>query len=143
MGYEFLEHTADLKIKIEEENLDEAFKTAALAIKQAMAENIVVKEKINRILNIEGKDLQDLLYSFMEEFIFLLDADDFLLASIVDLEVNFNEENNLWNLTSTISGDNASNYRFSNDVKAITFNEMKIQEDKENNKVIIQFVLDV
>ncbi len=143
MGYEFLDHTADLKIKIEESSLDEAFKTAALAIKQAMAENIEVSQKITRIVSVEGKDLQDLLYNFMEEFIFLLDADDFILADIIDLEVNKDEEKNIWTLSSTISGDNASNYRFSNDVKAITFNEMKIQEDKENNKVVIQFVLDV
>lgn len=141
MGYEFLDHTADLKIKIEEPTLDEAFKTAALAIKQAMAENISVAQKITRIVSVEGKDLQDLLYNFMEEFIFLLDADDFILADILDLEVNKDAEKNLWTLTSTISGDNASNYRFSNDVKAITFNDMKIQEEPE--KVIIQFVLDV
>ena len=143
MGYEFLDHTADLKIKIEEETLDETFKTAALAIKQAMAENVEVKSKITRIVSVEGKDLQDLLYNFMEEFIFLLDADDFLLSDVEDLEVNRDEEKNVYVLTSTISGDNASNYRFSNDVKAVTFNEMKIQEDKENNKWVIQFVLDV
>jgi SHS2 domain-containing protein len=79
----------------------------------------------------------------MEEFIFLLDADDFLLADVLDLEVNKDEEKNIWTLSSTISGDNASNYRFSNDVKAVTFNDMKIQEDTSNNVVTIQFVLDV
>ena len=143
MGYEFLEHTADLKIRVEEPTIDEAFKTAALAIKQAMAEDIEVAQKINRVISVEGKDLQDLLYRFMEEFIFLLDADDFILSDVLDLEVIKDEERNLWTLASTISGDNASSYRFSNDVKAITFNEMKIEEDKENNKVTIYFVLDV
>jgi len=143
MGYEFLEHTADLKIRIEESSLDEAFKTAAMAIKQAMAENVSVAQKITRVVSVEGKDLQDLLYNFMEEFIFLLDADDFILAEVIDVEVNRDEEKNIWVLSSTIIGDNASSYRFSNDVKAITFNEMKIEEDKEHEKVVIQFVLDV
>src|SRR3989338_8799480 len=92
MPYEFLEHTADLKIRVEEPTLDEAFKTSAIALKQAMAENIEVKSKITRLVTIEEKDINDLLYRFMEEFIYLLDADDFLMSEIVDLEVNKDNE---------------------------------------------------
>jgi SHS2 domain-containing protein len=143
MGYEFLEHTADIKILVEEPNLDEAFKTSAMALKQVMAENVQVKSKITRIISVEGKDLQDLLYSFLEEFIFLLDADDFLLSEVIDLEVNKDQEKNVYVLSATIIGDSASNYRFSNNVKAVTFNDMKIEEDKENNNCVIQLVLDV
>ena len=141
MSYKFLEHTADLKIRVEEPTLDEAFKTSALALKQAMAENIEVKSKITRLVTIEEKDINDLLYRFMEEFIYLLDADDFLMSEIVDLEVNKDNEKNVYVLSATISGDNASNYRFSNDVKAVTFNEMKVIE--EEGKCTIQIVLDV
>lgn len=143
MPYTFLEHTADVKILVEEPTLDEAFKTAAMALKQTMAENVEVKSKITRIITLEENDINDLLYRFMEEFIYLLDADDFLMSEIIDLEVNKDNEKNLFVLSATISGDNASNYRFSNDVKAVTFNEMKITEDKKNNKCTIQIVLDV
>src|SRR3989344_3602604 len=141
MSYKFLEHTADLKIRVEEPTLDEAFKTSAIALKQAMAENIEVKSKITRLVTIEEKDINDLLYRFMEEFIYLLDADDFLMSEIVDLEVNKDNEKNIYVLSATISGDSASNYRFSNDVKAVTFNEMKVIE--EEGKCTIQIVLDV
>lgn len=143
MAYKFLEHTADLKILVEESNLDEAFKTSAIALKQAMAENVEVKSKITRLITIEEKDINDLLYKFMEEFIYLLDAENFLMSEIIDLEVNKDNKKNGYVLSATISGDNADNYRFSNDVKAITFNEMKVIEDIKNNKCTIKIVLDV
>jgi len=141
MGYKFLEHTADIKILVEESNLDEAFKTSAMALKQVMAENIEVAPKINRILTLEEKDIKDLLYRFMEEFIYLLDAEDFLLSEIVDLEVNKDSEKDIFVLSATISGDNASDYKFTNDVKAVTFSDMKIEESE--GKCVIQLVLDV
>ncbi len=139
MVYEFVEHTADVKIKVVEKTLDEAFKTSAIALKQVIAEDVNVKSKQNKILSMGGKDLQDLLYSFLEEFLYLLDAEDFLLSEIEDLEVSKTDEG--YFLSATVSGDKASNYKFTNDVKAITFNDMKIEGDK--NKYAIQFVLDV
>jgi len=141
MGYKFLEHTADIKILVEESSLDEAFKTSAIALKQVMAENIEVSSKITRIISLEEKDIKDLLYRFMEEFIYLLDAEDFLMSEIIDLEVNKDSMNDVFVLSATISGDNASNYRFTNDVKAVTFNEMRIEESE--GKCVIQLVLDV
>jgi SHS2 domain-containing protein len=141
MPYKFLEHTADIKILVEEPSLDEAFKTSAQAIKQVMAEDIEVKPKIGRIIAKDEKDLKDLLYTFMEEFIYLLDADDFILSEVEDLEIT--RDAGGYHLTSKITGDKASDYRFSNDVKAITFNDMSIEEDNKTKKTIIQFVLDV
>jgi len=139
MPYKFLEHTADIKILVEEPSLDEAFKTAAMAMKQVMAENIEVKPKISRIISKYDKDMGDLLYSFLEEFLYLLDAEDFLLSEIEDLEIT--REGSEYYLSAKVLGDKASDYRFTNDVKAVTFNDMKIDEDKD--KCVIQLVLDV
>lgn len=141
MPYKFLEHTADIKILVEESSLDEAFKTSVMALKEAMAEGIKVNPKIGRIISKDEKDLGDLLYTFLEEFLYLLDAEDFLLSEVEDLEIT--KDNEGYHLSAKILGDNASNYRFTNDVKAITFNDMKIEEDLKNNKCTIQMVLDV
>ena len=46
-------------------------------------------------------------------------------------------------LNARISGDNASNYKFTNDVKAVTYNDMKVEQDKEKDLWKITVVLDV
>ncbi len=142
MGYKFLEHTADLKVSVEEKSLEGAFISAALAMRQAIAENIKVNGTSSRIIASEGRDLEDLLYKFLEEFLFLLDAENLLLAEIEDLEISGDEKTG-YNLSAKILVDKASNYQFSNDVKAITFNDMFVKDDKKNNKAKLQFVLDV
>jgi SHS2 domain-containing protein len=140
--YKFLEHTADLKVVAFGKNIDEAFVNSALALKECISEKIVIKPKKSKVLSIEGKDTSALLYTFLEEFLYLLDAEDFVLSEIEDLEVNGDEEKG-FSLSAKITGDKASSYKFNNSVKAITFNEMKISEDKKNRKWTVQFVLDV
>ncbi len=141
MGFKFLEHTADVKILVEEKTLSKAFSTAALALKEVMAEQILVAPRIKREINTEGKDLEALLYSFLENMIYLADAESFILSKppIVKIEKNPGG----FSLKANLIGDDAKKYIFTNEVKAITYNEMLIQEDKAKDKVIIQFVLDV
>jgi SHS2 domain-containing protein len=146
MPYKFLEHTADIKIAAEEKNLEDAFKSSALAMREVIFdfEKIKVKSAKSRFLSIEGKDLGDLLYNFLEEFIYLLDADDFILAEIEDLEIAENKQGKKiesYSLNAKILGDSAGNYKFTNKVKAVTFNEMFVKKEGKSFKV--QFVLDV
>ena len=139
MGYKFLEHTADLKIIVEENSLERAFKTSVMALKEVIAENIRVRTTLKKTISVEGEDLSDLLYKFIEEFLFLLDSEDFLVSKIEKLEIRENEKG--YALTTNVSGDKSSRYNFSNSVKAITFNDMFVKEEK--GKFRIQFVLDV
>lgn len=137
MAYKFLSHTADIKIEASGKSIEEAFSESALALKETILkhESIKIKEKIKKIINVEGKDNGALLYNFLEEFLYLLDAEDFLLSKINKIEI-YNGK-----LGAEIMGDKASNYKISNEVKAITYNEMKIE--KKKSKTIIQFILDV
>ncbi|MDP1729104.1 MAG: archease [archaeon] len=141
MPYKFVEHTADLKIEVDEPSLEEAFITSALALRQAMAEDVQIKGVSSRVIAVAGADLSALLYKFLEEFLFLLDAEDFILATFEDLGII--KDDGEYHLSAKILGDKASNYNFSNDVKAITFNDMDVFENKPREKVLIQFVVDV
>ena len=139
MSFKFLEHTADVKVLVEERTLSKAFSTCALAMKEITAEQILVAPKIKKEISVEGKDLESLLYSFLEEFLYLLDAEGFLLSKAPIVKIEKNKEG--FSLKAKIIGDKASNYIFTNDVKAITYNDMFIKEEKD--KTTIQFVLDV
>ena len=137
MGYKFLSHTADLKIRVKEKTIELAFITSALALKQAIAENIKVKSKITKKIKVSGDNLEALLYNFLEEFLFLLDSKGFVLAEVD----NFLMDKKNFKIQAQISGDSAKSYKFTNDVKAITYNEMKII--KKGKALVVDFVLDV
>lgn len=135
--FKFLEHTADVKFQAFGSSIEEAFKNSALATKQTIAEDIKIKSKIKKAIKIKGKDIESLLYKFLEDFLYLLDAEDFLLSEVKDIKINDKQ----FTLTATIMGDKASNYQFTNDVKAVTYNEMFVK--KQGDKWIAQVVLDV
>ena len=133
--YEFLEHTADVKLKAYGKTIEEAFCNSAYALKEKLIGKKIVLKKIKKEIKVAGKDNEKLLYNFLEEFLYLLDAKDFIFSKINKINIEGNK------LTAEISGDKASSYKFSNSVKAITYNEIFVKKDKNN--FICQVVLDV
>src|SRR3990167_9476131 len=123
MTYKFLEHTADVKFRAEGKTLELAFKAAALALREVITKNpkIKINYKIKKNIKVKGKDNEALLYNFLEEFLYLLDAKNFLPAKIKNIKIKDNK------LEAEIAGDKASNYKFSNDVKAVTYNQMYVK----------------
>ena len=140
MSFKFLEHTADVKVQVEEKTLNRAFSTAALALKEVMAEQILVAPRIKKEIEVEGDDKSALLYNFIEEFLYLFDTEGFILSKAPLVKITAKEDKKFV-LEAKAIGDNASKYVITNDVKAITYNDMEIEEEKD--KVTITFVLDV
>lgn len=130
--FEFLEHTADAKFRAYGASIEKAFENAALAMKQIINEN-KVKCKIKKKIKVKGKDMKSLLYHFLEEFLFLFDSENFLVSK-VKVKIKGLE------LEAEAIGDEDS---FINEggVKAVTYNEMEIGENKK--KKFVQVVLDV
>ena len=137
-NFEFLPHTADVKIRAYGKSLEDAFKNSALALKEAMTEK-KIKPRIQKLIVIQSENESSLLYDFLEQFLYLFDAKDFIISKIG--KINITKSKNKLVLKAELIGDKASNYPFTNDVKAITYNEMLIE--KQKNRFIIQFVIDV
>ena len=145
--FKFLEHTADVKFQAFGDTIEETFKNSAFALKETICGEIEIKEKKKKIISIKQKDLESLLYSFLEEILYLLDAENFIIASISKIKID-----KKFNLKATIMGDKTSKYEFTNSVKAVTYNDMFVRTEKESdprnpNKKIefwrAQVVLDV
>ena len=139
-NYKFLEHTADVKFQSFGKTIEEAFTNAAYALAETITKKTKIKEKTTWKIDASGKDLPSLLYNFLEEFLFLLDAENFILSKIT--KINIKEEE----LEAEVTGDLASNYKLTNDVKAITYNEMFVKQEKQGEhkgKWVCQAVLDV
>ena len=131
--FKFMKHTADIKFQSYGKTLSEAYENAALAMFNVMYEGKVKRDK-KRKINVKGKDLENLLYNFLEELLFLLDTENFFLSKIKVKIKNLK-------LRADLEGDDANNYKISSDVKAVTYNQMQIKKKKD--KFICQVVLDV
>ena len=136
MSYEFLKHTADVKFRAKAMSLAKAFEESASALFETMRGNINILEQEEKTIDVNGENLENLLYNFLEEFLFLLDSEDFLISEIKSLDID--DKN--YKLRMKVSGDAAKNYHFTNDVKAITYNDMRIERGEE---VVITGVFDV
>ena len=135
MKYKFLEHTSDAKFQAFGTTLEQAFSNAALALASIMLNPKTIKPKIKKELKVKGIDEKSLLYNFLEEILFLLDTEQFLLNKNKKIEIKNNE------LKATLTGDKAENYQIEGAVKAITYNDMEIK--KQNNKYMVQVVVDL
>jgi len=132
----FLEHTADIKFQAFGKDLGEVFENSALAIANIMYKGKVKGKKKLKIKG-KGKDPENLLYNFLEEFLFLFDSKNFLLSDVKSIKIN---EKNL-TAEAEVVGDDSKNYSGLDHIKAITYNEMFVKKDK--NKYTAQVVVDV
>ncbi|MCX6746547.1 MAG: archease [Candidatus Pacearchaeota archaeon] len=133
--FKFLEHTADIKFKVFGKTVEDIFKNSALALREAICDKIKVKLKKEKTIKVGGQDYESLLYKFLEEILYLLDAEDFLIGKVKEIKING------FKLNAVLIGDKASNYKFTNSVKAITYNDMFLKREKGD--WIAEFVLDV
>ena len=137
--YEFLEHTADEKFRAYGKDLEEAFANAALATSAIMTDIKLVKSTITKNIQVEAKNKNTLLYEFLEELIFLVDTEAFLLSKVESLTIK--EENQTFKLEATVKGDTADAYEIITHIKAVTYSDMFIKE--KENLVTIQVVHDI
>ncbi|MEK6886702.1 MAG: archease [Nanoarchaeota archaeon] len=137
--YKFFEHTADMKFQAYGKNLEEAFSNAALAITDTVVEVGEVDSTIKKEIIIESEDKKALLYDFLEKFLYLMDAEYFVINNVTSLKI---EKGAKFKLTANVVGDvGLEKYDFKRHVKAVTYNDMVIDEKPGN--VMVQIVLDL
>jgi len=134
MKYEFLEHTADIKIKSYGRTQENAFQNMVLAVSEYLSKGEKIKSKIGKEIIVHGTDLQSLLYNFLDEIIYLLDAERFIVAKA---EVKFLGNN----IKATLYGDDTKNYKDLDHIKAPTYSEMYVKKTQPGWE--LQVVMDV
>lgn len=139
MSYRFLDHIADVKFIAEANSIENLFIECSNALKESICGKITILEQDEKNIEIKGNSLENLLYKFLEEILILLESKDFVFSKIYELKI----DENSFILKAKIKGDKVQNYKFTNDVKAITYSEMKIEENKKKNSWKTTVVLDV
>lgn len=132
MPFQFLDHEADIKIQLTGNTEQQLFEQAISAL-AAYSTDKKIEPKKGKTLEVKGTDRQSLLYNFIEELLYLIDAEQFIACKgTVTLRGN--------NLTAELYGDDTKNYALLH-VKSPTYAEMQIEKKKTGWEAII--VLDV
>ena len=140
LKYEYLPHTADVKFRAYGKTLEEAFANAAFALYNVMVDTGKVKAKATKKIAAAGEDLPALLQQFLEQFIILLDTDNFFLSTIKKISIRSGKNN--YELSAVAAGDEAKNYEtIGPQVKACTYNSMLVKQ--EGKKWVVQVVVDI
>lgn len=124
--FEILEHTADGKFRAFGKTREEQFSNAVSAVFSFMFESKVAS-KLEKEISISAKDEKALLYKWIEEFLYLLDADSFIPAKVKEIKIS--KSKGVFMLNAVVLGDASNKYKSIGSVKAVTYAEMELGKD--------------
>ncbi len=137
MRYKFLEDIAiaDIAYDAHGKGLNELFENAALAIFELSAELDTVDAKQKVEFELENKKLDNLLYDFLSEILFLKDS-KYMVFRNVKVTIREGKPNKL---KAVLHGDtiNPKKQHLENDIKAITMHMFELKKTKEGYKARI------
>ena len=126
--YKFLEHTADIKFRVYGRTLGKIFENTTLAFCEIISRKKKIRADKKKKIKLRAEDLEGLLYSFIDELIYLLDAKNFLVCKA---KVKVKESKGESRLEGEVFGDNAGRYDDLDHIKAATYHEMYVRQKKD------------
>ena len=130
MPYHYLEEigTADIAFEATGRDLAELFRDAADATTNVMIDNIeAIQPRETRRIELSNEQLDMLLFDFLQELIFLKDAERLLLR-IREVQITKRDEN--YFLKATVEGEtlDAERHHQRADVKAVTLHNFSVEQ---------------
>ncbi len=140
--FEYLDHTADLMIRAYGKTLEELLENCSKAFFNAISPGYLEKISIKRCIKIraEGEDLEDLLFHWMSELVYMFDTER-LLGKKFSIKIERKEGK--YEAIGEICGEefDPEKHDYALEVKAMTYNMLKVSE--KNGKYVAEFVMDV
>lgn len=141
-GYEFLDHTADVQIHAWGDNLSHAFENAAIAMTAYITDINKIDISTKEIIEVQADDLNSLLFRYLDEVLFLFNAEPYLLSKRVRI-LDFVTGPNEFKIKAECYGETFSldKHCQGTEIKAITYSAMKIHDESNNHEVY--FIVDI
>lgn len=137
--YKFLDDRAiaDAAFEAEGESLEELFEACAQATFEVMAETETVEPKNEEEIQLKGDDLEELLFNWLAELIYLKDLKT-MVFSKYKIRI---EKPDGYKLHASVGGEliDVEKHKVKVDVKAVTYHLLKVKkiDDKWTAKVIL------
>lgn len=135
MAFRFLEHTADLRAECRADSFAGLLESAADALYAAALSRRHAAEAVERRIALQGDAPEELLVRWLQELIFLLDAERFVAA-----RVHFDDLRE-GRLEARLHGYLCPATERDAEVKAATYHGMRVREDGGGWSVEVLFDL--
>ena len=137
VGFQYIDHPADIQIQSWGPNVPEALEPLALGLFGVMFDPDGFKEVSELKITIKANDILSLVYQYLDEWLFNFDANDFVLKRVkvtkCDLE-NFEIEATGYG--EYFDMEKHGSFRRT-EVKAITFASMKVDQKPERTDIFV------
>lgn len=133
--YEQLEHAGDIRIRVVGKSLKDLFVNAGYALFDLLTDADKINTELAETVAISGIDKEELIVNWLSElnFLFVTEAKVFC-----KFELNRMTETEL---TATVLGEKFKEYKhpLKNEIKAVTFHELQIEQIGKNWETKIVF----
>jgi len=138
--FKFLDHTADVYVRAYSKTLEGAFEQVAYSLMTTISPNLnLIFPKIEKFIEIISEDKEALLFDFLSEFLFIFDVEELVFSSVKVKIIK--KKNDNYKLEAIVKGEkfNIEKHEIGTEVKAITYNMMKIEEKNSNIEIDVVF----
>jgi SHS2 domain-containing protein len=120
------------------ESLEALFRACALACFSAMTDPALVEQSTTREFEVTADNIEDLLYNFMAELIYIKDADKLFLSRF---EIDIADD--LKSLKAVVAGEpiDYNKHVIKTDVKAVTYHGLHVRN--EDGRFVVRMILDL
>lgn len=130
MGFEEVSHTADWSARVWAPDLPSLFREAARAMNSLSGTVIGTGERVSKMLEVEGPDVESLLVAFLSELVYYQEQEN-LTFDVFDLRIA-----GQW---LKVAMEGAEIESVDKAIKAVTYHNLKIQRNAEGLETTIVF----
>lgn len=138
-GYRYLDHMTDAVIEANGRTLEEAFENAARGLNDTMIDIKTVRPNKEIKITASGHDLHSLLFDWLDKVMLLLVAEGIVMS---EFSVEIKRKGG-YSLEGVAKGErlDLDRHRYKVEIKAVTYHEMKVAQEKGN--ATVRFLLDL
>lgn len=120
-SYEFIDHTADVGVRLEAPTAAALFETAARALTEIATDAGAVMPRVERTVELEEETLDVLLVSWLQELLYLLETEGLVFSRF---EVSIDGTR----LHAAVWGEplNPELHARKSDIKAVTYHQLEV-----------------
>jgi SHS2 domain-containing protein len=139
--FEFLEHTADVRIAAYGVSMEEAFGNAALAMFEVMTDAGKIAQTQSSTVEVEAEDEYALLYSWLEALLVKFEVEGMVFSRFDVAPIKDNKS--CFKLKAAVWGEKLDLAKHPQKVavKAVTYHQMEFI--KSRDRVTLMFLLDI
>jgi SHS2 domain-containing protein len=155
--YRILNHTADIGVEVHGTTLEGLFSQAALALVDLLTDRTMLSGSTEKLIHIEGSDIDELWINYLREILYLFNGDQFLVKGVQGIAYDCSSspagvdvlplrEKNTgtgWSLAAHCFGDiyDPCCHVIKTEIKAVTYHRAEVKQTPEGWQGV--FIVDV